>query len=110
MPMLMFVAGCLTGDPTPDTSRLPDPPPPLAQISQNATICDVRRYICDPDNPASRWVCSTACGNPAHCRDYNVIETAFCALHPDYFFRLNMYCDPWGNPTWTTNCVEGDPP
>src|SRR6476646_8307534 len=95
--LLGALAGCTETSLPPDASRLPDPPPPLASLSQDSTLCDVRRYACDPGNAASTWICNTACGHPSHCREYNVIEIAFCATHPDYFFRLNMYCDAWGN-------------
>lgn len=102
------LVACSSADLPPDAARLMDPPPPLASTSQSLSHCDVRRFPCDPVNSASRWICESACGTAAYCRDYTIIETAYCQTHRDHVFSFRplMWCSPSGDPQWPTNCVE----
>ena len=83
--------------------------PDTAQTEQSGeAVCDVRKYACDPLDPASQAQCDIACRFPgSYCVDHSDAEYAYCWRHPDSFLRGDRYCDPWGLPDWTTFCVGG---
>jgi hypothetical protein len=76
------------------------------QVGQ--AVCDVRKYACDPLDPAAQTACDVACRfEGSYCLDHSDAEYAYCWRHPDSFLRGYRYCDPWGLPDWTTFCVAG---
>ncbi|HEX8112127.1 MAG TPA: hypothetical protein VF516_30550 [Kofleriaceae bacterium] len=74
--------------------------------------CNPVNYECDPNDPFSDRLCQIVCdpdGTQGYCLEYSSIESAWCAAHPDKFYRAIpfMYCDINGNPTWDTHCEPG---
>lgn len=84
-----------------------DPLPPLTSVDrQESSVCDVRRYACDPYDPGSNFRCDIACGYPGHCLEYTSYEEDWCWGHPGAYLH-GGYCSPFGEPTWPTHCVGG---
>ena len=77
--------------------------------SQNSTLCDVRKFACDPFD--TDWVCETACNNESHCPDYSDDAYEYCAAHPNSFYgSWSRFCSPMGYPMWSNQCVDGPRP
>lgn len=117
IPILIALGACTTiPDLTPDAPR----PDPLLETPQSDTkpseaprhvdVCALGHHTCLPLDPASQAICDYACLLPSYCLDYYASDYAWCAAHPDTFDHYYRYCDPRGNPTWETYCVEGQRP
>lgn len=102
--LILAISACgFQSDPVPDAR------PALSAVSQDGeAVCDVRKYACDPLDPAAQAQCDIACRfEGSYCLDHTDAEYLWCWLHPDSFMSGYRYCDLWGYPIWTTYCVAG---
>lgn len=87
-----------------------NPLPEANWTRQESTVCQLPKFRCDPYDPDANWRCNTACSWTGHCLAYTPQEIRWCERHPDHYTVWGGYCNPLGEPTWPTHCVDGPVP
>jgi hypothetical protein len=62
-----------------------------------------------PVRPGRELALQHGVRNPGHCLAYSPVELNDCERHPGEY-NGRGYCNPLGEPTWPTHCVDGFEP